>query len=704
MDDFQIDARRWRFLDNPARYINKIKGKSGGLQVEPLTRQFNTAKEILNRFKDGRGVLLADDVGLGKTTVGALIAWIAACQVDKSGNPVNKVRIYAPNEVLRRRWADELERHVSMLRDIGASSDRIKQGDVGRLHAGRIQVTTHNAFVKSHSDGEQRTACDLMIIDEAHRAKGDGSAFNKALLKLGDRAKRKLILTATPFSIRLTELEQLLRFVGASKLEAVGHYAQEMERLYKLGDGHDLAAESIRLINAARAAINELQPHLIRHGIDDLSPAERKHFGAIGATQWNIATPHASTEDIQLLLRMDRLLQLTPERKGERRNDPRFHLGWQYLSTELERAADRCNGEGDPSALRHIEEAKKSLTTHRTNLHPKIASVSEAIRPLLDASEKVLVFCHHRATAAELLTALEQSLKAESITRGDPPEEVWRTAWESVLTVDDADKSRLLPIINWLCSAGIRWQVGEWLINPAPNAKILAYQISETRPRKAGPDVPTIAEAARSLVTVLLDTQSTSTRALLGNIAMGVHTFGGKSSHFPGRLDEGFRVMGSWDHDGNGVPPKTLYTGKPDIVLALFNSPFGPDVLVTTDRLSEGVDLHRCCRHLIHYELDPSPVRTLQRNGRIRRVGSWAALTKQPICYAYPSFGGTRDEKAVGVMRQRINAFGLLLGGVPTLDNDMSDAEQSFAEKVLYRLRKDLESLNRKLAVQPRKS
>jgi superfamily II DNA/RNA helicase len=159
--------------------------------------------------------------------------------------------------------------------------------------------------------------------------------------------------------------------------------------------------------------------------------------------------------------------------------------------------------------------------------------------------------------------------------------------------------------------------------------------------------------------------------------------------------------MGAWGSDGHGDSPKTLYTGKPDIVLALFNSPFGPDVLVTTDRLSEGVDLHRCCRHLIHYELDPSPVRTLQRNGRVRRVGSWAALTKAPIRYAYPTFGGTRDEKAVGVMRQRINAFGILLGGVPSLDDDEAagDREQSFAEAVLCDAREKLESLNRKLCV-----
>lgn len=164
MDDFQIDARRWRFLDNPARYI---KHEPGGLEIEPLKRQFKTAKEILTRLADGRGVLLADDVGLGKTIVGALVAWVVACQ-DK------RVRIYAPNDVLRRRWAEEIERHVPMLDQIGASKDRIRQGDVERLRSGSIQVATHRALVRSHGNSEQRTACDLMIIDEAHRAKGVG--------------------------------------------------------------------------------------------------------------------------------------------------------------------------------------------------------------------------------------------------------------------------------------------------------------------------------------------------------------------------------------------------------------------------------------------------------------------------------------------------------------------------------------------------
>lgn len=110
--------------------------------------------------------------------------------------------------------------------------------------------------------------------------------------------------------------------------------------------------------------------------------------------------------------------------------------------------------------------------------------------------------------------------------------------------------------------------------------------------------------------------------------------------------------------------PLFIHNQQPDTLISVFNSPFGPDALVVTDKLSEGIDLHRYCRHLIHYELDPSPIRTVQRNGRLRRVNSWAAATSQPILYAYPAFRGTRDHRLVQIVKKRIDSFSLLLGGV----------------------------------------
>jgi superfamily II DNA or RNA helicase len=684
-DDLRLDARKWKFLDSPEAYLERGEND---LKLAPLMRQFATAKDILARFGDGRGVLLADDVGLGKTTVGALVAWACACQD-------LRVRIYAPNAVLRRRWAEELERHVPMLAHLGASHDRIKVDRVAKLHGGKIQVATHHALVRSHGDGELRTACDLMIIDEAHRAKGEGSAFNRALHELGHHAKRKLILTATPFSIRIGELEQLLKFAGATDTTRVRVYAEALARLHKLGPGHDISTESKRLIEAAKAAVAAIEPYVIRHGIDDLSAAERKHFGALGSERWNIGTEPATADDVQLLLRMDRILQLAPARESTRRNDPRFHVGWHHFSLELERAAERAGEGEDPVALRHISAATAALRARHAHAHPKVASVIAAVRPLVEAEEKVLLFCHHRATASELLAALDAHLRVRVTKDVGPPVPVWRAAWTSVLGAAD---HRARVIIEWLCSVGLRRQVRGWLGEPRDTPAALAKQLGATKPRHAKAGAPSIAEAATALARALLDPQSKSTLALLSAIAQGGRGIG-HTAHFPGYLDEGYRTMGTWDREAHVEPPKTLYGGEPDAVIALFNSPFGPDVLVTTDRLSEGVDLHRYCRHLIHYELDPSPVRTLQRNGRVRRVGSWAATTGEPIRYAYPTFGGTRDERAVAVMRQRLAAFGLLLGGVPQVDENESIEKEATVEAVLREAQRELGALNRKLCV-----
>lgn len=390
------------------------------------------------------------------------------------------------------------------------SNTRIRQGEVKKLNNGFIQVATHHALVRGHGNNEQRTACDLMIIDEAHRAKGDGSAFNEALRELGDFAQRKLILTATPFSIGLAELEQLRQFVGASDLTAVGQYARDLKQLYSLGKGHDAIAEGQRLEGAARAAIDQLGPYLIRHGIDDLSAAEAMHFGDVDTKPWMIATPPASQEDIKLLLRMDRVLQLAPERKGERRNDPRFHIGWQHVDVELQRAVGRSAAVADNALREHFAEAKRSLSVRQSQPHPKIAAVIEAIRPLLDAGEKVLVFCHHRATASELLRELEKRLRADKPCSG-PIEEVWREAWALLLTAervwpDERERppsyaALMKPVINWLCTKGLRRQIAGWLDKPATRANALADQLSRTVPRK--PDAKhllTIAEAAGTLI------------------------------------------------------------------------------------------------------------------------------------------------------------------------------------------------------------
>ena len=63
-------------------------------------------------------------------------------------------------------------------------------------------------------------------------------------------------------------------------------------------------------------------------------------------------------------------------------------------------------------------------------------------------------------------------------------------------------------------------------------------------------------------------------------------------------------------------------------VKAAFNSPTSPvRVLVATDAASEGLNLHRTARYLLHYDCPWNPSRLEQRNGRLDRYGQARDVT-----------------------------------------------------------------------------
>ncbi len=61
---------------------------------------------------------------------------------------------------------------------------------------------------------------------------------------------------------------------------------------------------------------------------------------------------------------------------------------------------------------------------------------------------------------------------------------------------------------------------------------------------------------------------------------------------------------------------------RSDEIRKAFNSPFWPNVLVTTSIGQEGIDLHPWCNALAHWDLASSPVALEQREGRITRFAS----------------------------------------------------------------------------------
>lgn len=92
-----------------------------------------------------------------------------------------------------------------------------------------------------------------------------------------------------------------------------------------------------------------------------------------------------------------------------------------------------------------------------------------------------------------------------------------------------------------------------------------------------------------------------------------------------------------------------------------FNTPFFPDVLVCSEVMGEGVDLHRFCRHVIHHDLAWNPSDIEQRTGRIDRLGCKAEGRHAIVSYL-PYLDGAADERQFKVMRDREQWFQVVMG------------------------------------------
>jgi hypothetical protein len=96
-------------------------------------------------------------------------------------------------------------------------------------------------------------------------------------------------------------------------------------------------------------------------------------------------------------------------------------------------------------------------------------------------------------------------------------------------------------------------------------------------------------------------------------------------------------------------------------LMRTFNTPFLPDILVCSEVMAEGVDLHRFCRYMIHHDLAWNPSTIEQRTGRIDRIGC-KATDRHAITSYLPYIAGGADERQFRVMRDREQWFQVVMG------------------------------------------
>lgn len=189
-------------------YANDHVGKLAGLlfdaQVEPKPHQIDAALFALQTpFLPG--VILADEVGLGKTIEAGIV--ISQYWAERK----RRILIIAPSS-LRQQWKQELHEKFMVQSELldSKSRDRILR----TLDTQRAQVLICSYEFVLRNEAALSQHWDLVVADEAHRLRnfwnGDRAKMPSAVSRVVRNANKTVLLTATPLQNRLDELYGLV--------------------------------------------------------------------------------------------------------------------------------------------------------------------------------------------------------------------------------------------------------------------------------------------------------------------------------------------------------------------------------------------------------------------------------------------------------------------------------------------------------------
>lgn len=197
-----------------AKYFAHALTREGGENLDRLRQSLLNASVDLNphqveaalfalRSPLAKGVLLADEVGLGKTIEAGLVM----CQLWAERK--RRILVVCPAS-LRKQWQCELEDKFnlpSLVVDAKAAHQLEKDGFANPYEKPAVLISSYHFAAKS-AGNLRAVAWDLVVLDEAHKLRNAYRESNRVgqTLRWALEERRKILLTATPLQNSLTEL------------------------------------------------------------------------------------------------------------------------------------------------------------------------------------------------------------------------------------------------------------------------------------------------------------------------------------------------------------------------------------------------------------------------------------------------------------------------------------------------------------------
>ncbi len=261
-------------LKSPSDSIDNLSRSIANARVDLNPHQVDAALFAL-RSPLSRGVILADEVGLGKTIEASLV--IAQRWAERK----RRVLLIVP-ATLRKQWQQELDEKFflpSAILDTRAYNQAIKEGRNQPFCQPDRIVTCSYQFAAMKAQEIRRIPWDLVVIDEAHRLRNVFKPGSKQAKLISEAVAgvAKLLLTATPLQNSLLELYGLVSVIDDHVFGDIESFREQFLRTNDEDERNALLRERLRAfcIRTLRKQVVEYIPFTRRIPItQDFIPSE----------------------------------------------------------------------------------------------------------------------------------------------------------------------------------------------------------------------------------------------------------------------------------------------------------------------------------------------------------------------------------------------------------------------------------------------
>ncbi|MHA6695299.1 SNF2-related protein [Homoserinimonas sp. A520] len=597
------------------RYGANLDDETAGPTRFELTRfQADGVKRMRRLLDEIGGVLVADEVGLGKTFL-ALEVIAAATEEQRQ-----RVLVAAPAALKASVW-DPIIDHYNMSRRVTVHSYEEIRNRMDPEHPG------HRDFYDRAEDAA------LIIVDEAHNLRNAGAARSAALDRIilaGKHPKKVVLLTATPVNNSLIDLETLVKY-----------FIRDDARFASIG------ISSIRqyIRNAQKLDPEALTPGHLFDLMDQVAVRRTRRFVKDNYQGETVPGPGGKKIPVEFPDAKVRRVDYELDASGEKLVDA-VTYALDIPDEEVHAASFEVRRDDPerlllsryaPSAYLLSEELNATQVSNMGLLRSALLKRLESSPTALKATLGVLITAHEGFLSAlaqghvliggalrdyvnsesEDLEEIIEGLDADAEHQATPASLYRAELLRSDVALDLGllRQLRELAVVAAAAAPKVKRLVGELSQIAAAADRVSPKGISSADRRKVIV-FSTYADTIRDLherLSAALDSASDNSplAAYRGRLAPAI--IGEYASGKAGGIHQSARASAIAN-----FAPRTAGRLN-DAGVPLDDDEY--DILLTTDVLAEGVNLQQA-GEIVNYDLPWNPMRIVQRHGRVDRIGS----------------------------------------------------------------------------------